>query len=36
MRELHRPIHNSFIFAQDWLLMSQEEKEMAKKEGKIK
>ena len=36
MRELHRPIHDSFIFARDWLHMSDEAKEKAKKQGKIR
>ena len=36
MRELHRPIHPAFIFARDWELMSEAEKEKATSEGKIK
>ena len=36
MRELHKPVHPKFIFAKDWLLMSQAEKEKATLEGKVK
>jgi len=36
MRGIHRPIHPSFIFAKDWAIMTDEEKEKANKEGKFK
>jgi len=32
MRGIHRPIHPSFIFAKDWAIMTDEEKEKANKE----
>jgi len=36
MRGIHRPIHQNFIFAKDWVTMSDSEKEKASKEGKFK
>ena len=36
MRELHRPLHPSFIFAKDWALMSEADKEKATQEGKLR
>ena len=36
MRELHKPVHPKLIFAKDWSLLSDDEKEKATKEGKIK
>lgn len=36
MREIHRPIHPAFIYAKDWILMSDEEKSTATREGKIR
>jgi hypothetical protein len=36
MRSLHTPVHPKLIFAKDWILMSDVEKEKAEKEGKVR
>jgi hypothetical protein len=36
MRRLHKPVHPAFIFSSDWAKMTEEEREKATKEGKLR
>jgi hypothetical protein len=36
MRGLHRPLHDKFIFAKDWALMSEKERTKATNDGKYR